>query len=106
MTGVQTCALRSEEHTSELQSHDNVVCRLLLEKNNDVGYPRNRPQPCVTDAGVLALGHGAVEWAKELGVNASGMGKWEGCVGATSCFLNGRAAPISSPLPPPAVLPL
>src|SRR3954465_16090764 len=24
---------RSEEHTSELQSHDNLVCRLLLEKN-------------------------------------------------------------------------
>src|SRR3954467_5610042 len=27
----KTCALRSEEHTSELQSHDNLVCRLLLE---------------------------------------------------------------------------
>src|SRR3954467_11432647 len=27
----QKCA-RSEEHTSELQSHDNLVCRLLLEK--------------------------------------------------------------------------
>src|SRR5260370_3788607 len=25
-------ALRSEEHTSELQSHLNLVCRLLLEK--------------------------------------------------------------------------
>src|SRR5438477_7693875 len=25
---------RSEEHTSELQSHVNLVCRLLLEKNN------------------------------------------------------------------------
>src|SRR4051812_49857219 len=25
-------ALRSEEHTSELQSHVNIVCRLLLEK--------------------------------------------------------------------------
>ena len=23
---------RSEEHTSELQSHDDLVCRLLLEK--------------------------------------------------------------------------
>src|SRR3954466_16436950 len=23
---------RSEEHTSELQSHDNLVCRLVLEK--------------------------------------------------------------------------
>src|SRR4051795_1944661 len=27
----QTCA-RSEEHTSELQSHSHLVCRLLLEK--------------------------------------------------------------------------
>src|SRR2546430_9228424 len=26
--------LRSEEHTSELQSQSNLVCRLLLEKNN------------------------------------------------------------------------
>src|SRR5688572_31541665 len=27
---------RSEEHTSELQSQSNLVCRLLLEKKNDV----------------------------------------------------------------------
>src|SRR4051812_49704363 len=27
-----TRAARSEEHTSELQSHVNLVCRLLLEK--------------------------------------------------------------------------
>src|SRR5260370_16220599 len=27
-----TCRRRSEEHTSELQSHLNLVCRLLLEK--------------------------------------------------------------------------
>src|SRR5690242_4762119 len=30
--GDATMALRSEEHTSELQSHVNLVCRLLLEK--------------------------------------------------------------------------
>src|SRR2546426_5016224 len=72
VTGVQTCALpisersplqrdrhtgqlalvrprddarrRSEEHTSELQSPCNLVCRLLLEKKNDcrrsVALPR------------------------------------------------------------------
>src|SRR5436853_6455591 len=28
------CALRSEEHTSELQSLRHLVCRLLLEKKN------------------------------------------------------------------------
>src|SRR5438132_9050711 len=27
-----TCNGRSEEHTSELQSHSDLVCRLLLEK--------------------------------------------------------------------------
>src|SRR5690606_40226705 len=27
--------LRSEEHTSELQSRENLVCRLLLEKKKD-----------------------------------------------------------------------
>src|SRR5690606_28518389 len=32
--GVQGIADRSEEHTSELQSRENLVCRLLLEKKN------------------------------------------------------------------------
>src|SRR5438034_5707774 len=27
--------VRSEEHTSELQSHSDLVCRLLLEKKNN-----------------------------------------------------------------------
>src|SRR5690606_40376961 len=27
--------IRSEEHTSELQSRENLVCRLLLEKKNN-----------------------------------------------------------------------
>src|SRR5690242_20883263 len=29
---------RSEEHTSELQSHVNLVCRLLLEKKKNKSY--------------------------------------------------------------------
>src|SRR5437773_8035126 len=31
-------APRSEEHTSELQSHHDLVCRLLLEKKNNIYY--------------------------------------------------------------------
>src|SRR5438477_8168562 len=31
---VRAALARSEEHTSELQSHVNLVCRLLLEKKN------------------------------------------------------------------------
>src|SRR5258708_32071102 len=35
------CGLaRSEEHTSELQSPDHLVCRLLLEKKNITGASR------------------------------------------------------------------
>src|SRR6266571_3018766 len=35
-------APRSEEHTSELQSHVNLVCRLLLEKKNK--HPSERKE--------------------------------------------------------------
>src|SRR2546430_9776214 len=31
------CWVRSEEHTSELQSQSNIVCRLLLEKKKTTG---------------------------------------------------------------------
>src|SRR5437588_7865037 len=31
------CGARSEEHTSELQSHSDLVCRLLLEKKKRTG---------------------------------------------------------------------
>src|SRR5690606_40461523 len=31
--------MRSEEHTSELQSRENLVCRLLLEKKKKHGAP-------------------------------------------------------------------
>src|SRR5690606_40304312 len=34
-------ALRSEEHTSELQSRENLVCRLLLEKKKKKKSPTN-----------------------------------------------------------------
>src|SRR2546430_9485685 len=71
VTGVQTCALpisaldgpmtnleassasgitgagsgRSEEHTSELQSQSNLVCRLLLEKKKAVRTERSNDLP-------------------------------------------------------------
>src|SRR5262245_63711651 len=37
------CRLRSEEHTSELQSLRQLVCRLLLEKKNTVDSMRAFP---------------------------------------------------------------
>src|SRR5260370_6349795 len=38
---VSFLAPRSEEHTSELQSHLNLVCRLLLEKKKKVEISKN-----------------------------------------------------------------
>src|SRR5690242_20873951 len=35
-------SVRSEEHTSELQSHVNLVCRLLLEKKKITNNRRRR----------------------------------------------------------------
>src|SRR5260221_9291347 len=35
---------RSEEHTSELQSHSDLVCRLLLEKKKKLTHPHSLPQ--------------------------------------------------------------
>src|SRR5258706_1530144 len=42
-----TPSSRSEEHTSELQSLTNLVCRLLLEKKKkrDTAYQRSNEQP-------------------------------------------------------------
>src|SRR2546430_3770400 len=34
----QNTKIRSEEHTSELQSQSNLVCRLLLEKKKNNNY--------------------------------------------------------------------
>src|SRR5258708_28591005 len=39
--GVFAEDLRSEEHTSELQSPDHLVCRLLLEKKKHTKYGLN-----------------------------------------------------------------
>src|SRR5258708_28969290 len=44
----QEARLRSEEHTSELQSPDHLVCRLLLEKKkNTVAVPLAPAGPAI-----------------------------------------------------------
>src|SRR5256885_6858289 len=55
--GVDVGPRRSEEHTSELQSPCNLVCRLLLEKKKRDVKPKNRFRPPVhpvlpNDAGI------------------------------------------------------
>src|SRR5438132_9146423 len=41
-TRLRPVSLRSEEHTSELQSHSDLVCRLLLEKKKKALTVRKR----------------------------------------------------------------
>src|SRR5256886_13223947 len=45
-------AHRSEEHTSELQSQSNIVCRLLLEKKKDDAFRSQRPDSLKATHGV------------------------------------------------------
>src|SRR4051812_49712970 len=55
----RTASARSEEHTSELQSHVNLVCRLLLEKkkkNANANYHDNEQVARTHNA--LIAGHG------------------------------------------------
>src|SRR5690242_630208 len=54
--GALTCGLpRSEEHTSELQSHVNLVCRLLLEKKKNKRIKRGIGSVYSSDMGVSAM---------------------------------------------------
>src|SRR5947208_12242442 len=46
---VEHLALRSEEHTSELQSPDHLVCRLLLEKKKLTNRQDHKTQAVVQD---------------------------------------------------------
>src|SRR2546429_5289502 len=47
---VAVCELRSEEHTSELQSRLHLVCRLLLEKKKSLLQPADgRMAPMCAD---------------------------------------------------------
>src|SRR5258708_9585099 len=57
-------SLRSEEHTSELQSPDHLVCRLLLEKKNIV--PATRSQALADRAEGHAPGTIGIALATEL----------------------------------------
>src|SRR5438477_2427450 len=42
--------IRSEEHTSELQSHVNLVCRLLLEKKKSKLHSLRKQKRCLRAA--------------------------------------------------------
>src|SRR5690606_12912110 len=49
-------AARSEEHTSELQSRENLVCRHLLEKKKKSDSSVRKRQPCARNGGACSAG--------------------------------------------------
>src|SRR5688572_32391226 len=49
------CKLRSEEHTSELQSQSNLVCRLLLEKKKSKKTLINITMPTFVNSLLVSL---------------------------------------------------
>src|SRR5687768_17718109 len=51
-------AVRSEEHTSELQSRLHLVCRLLLEKKKLVTLRMSFVNKCLTCTNFKAIGEG------------------------------------------------
>src|SRR3954463_15312100 len=89
------CA-RSEEHTSELQSHDNIVCRLLLEKKTIRSYRKGSR---------FTLTKGSVSLPKNTG-------RWSGAPRLTPAqgprsidfFFSADGPPPSQPLFPPPPL--
>src|SRR4029434_3701588 len=98
-------ACRSEEHTSELQSHLNLVCRLLLEKKKQGTSHRQRA------VGTTVTGHGSPPDSAVLiaTTHASHAARCR-CAPAphpfTFFFLKDGATPEFSPLPHPAPLPI
>src|SRR3954463_16009760 len=102
------CALpiRSEEHTSELQSHGNLVCRLLLEKKSlrmptQLAYRRNLLSRCPTASKLSA---DPPVCSRFMSFNLQH--HVPDCECRLVFFLNDPPPPKLSPFPPPAALPI
>src|SRR3712207_3045856 len=96
--GEAVVQLRSEEHTSELQSRQYLVCRLLLEKKNNNTSPVCTSSTCLffffndtatTEIYTLSL-HDAlpISSEKESGVTLTTPMIWNGpLIRASSCLV-------------------
>src|SRR3954464_4158043 len=98
-SGCKKSALRSEEHTSELQSHDNLVCRLLLETKTAraAALPsyRSTPRPSY----LAPAPPGRARTARHAGVRA-GTRAWRRRGGGGPFFFLKDAAPRENYLSP------
>src|SRR3974377_1152851 len=90
--------LRSEEHTSELQSQFHLVCRLLLEKKKKT----NTSRPCLTHSKAAPSTPQITHRALWRPVHSARLGprrKWPGIVHVTFFFLMIRRPPRSTLFP-------
>src|SRR3954449_3270319 len=103
-SGCQKSA-RSEEHTSELQSHSHLVCRLLLEKTKSIMIaPGDLKERCKSQKGALRA---------DVRGGALLLVLWKAHQVLVKCavlpfffFFKEPAPPVVSPFPPPPLLPV
>src|SRR4029077_5618444 len=96
--------IRSEEHTSELQSHLNLVCRLLLEKKKKTTKVNTK-----RDARTLMVLCASAAHVTPVPCTGDPSDVRLLCVCSDALylffFLNNAAPPEISPFPPPDALP-
>src|SRR3954466_9078540 len=88
---------RSEEHTSELQSHDNLVCRLLLEKKT--------MQTACTSPYLVCTSRSEESSASNIFCMPMSRTCWIWFLVYSFFFLKKRAPPEFPPFPPPPPFP-
>src|SRR3982751_6017299 len=95
-------APRSEEHTSELQSRSDLVCRLLLEKKKQ--HAARFPRPDATHRLARRCAPARQRGAESRSAAVQGGTAMSHDDAARQCFffLMKGAPPRSSPFPPPA----
>src|SRR3970040_1731197 len=105
-TSVGLTKKRSEEHTSELQSHHDLVCRLLLEKKKQKNKDQGRP--VTTHISSMRLARRRAHANTPLpSTCVSTSPPPAATVGfSTIFFLKDRAPPEISPFPLPAPFPI
>src|SRR6202035_4193940 len=102
---IQSFFNRSEEHTSELQSPCNLVCRLLLEKKREEAARSTASKRCahLRSADLYAHTHNSPLSSPRTTPDATLLTAISHVV--PFFFLMNRGPPKFSPFPPPAPLP-
>src|SRR3954449_1690525 len=95
-SGVQTC--RSEEHTSELQSHSHLVCRLLLEKKKRAIHRSKRSSRACASSSTRSTSIAPLSTEESACASSSTRSTSIPTTAASLFFFNNRATTEISPL--------